>query len=77
MQTVLGLDRIDEFECALRGKRIGLITNYSGVDSGWRTNVDIFTERGLQIVKLFTPEHRLYRTGAGEAWRISGARHYL
>lgn len=65
MQTVLGLDRIDEFESTLRGKRIGLITNYSGVDSVWRTNVDIFTERELQIVKLFTPEHGLYGTGAG------------
>ena len=57
MQTVLGLDRIDEFESALRGKRIGLITNYSGVDSVWRTNVDIFTERELQIVKPVSYTH--------------------
>ena len=32
MRTVLGLDRIGEYDRLFTGKRIGLITNYSGVD---------------------------------------------
>lgn len=62
MRTVLGLDRLEEFEGIFRGKRIGLITNYSGVDSLWRVNVDLFMDRGLRIGKLFTPEHGMFDT---------------
>ena len=66
MRTVLGLDRLEEFEGIFRGKRIGLITNYSGVDSLWRVNVDLFMDRGLRIGKLFTPEHGMFGEGAGK-----------
>lgn len=65
MKTILGLDRLEEFRDIFRGKRIGLITNYSGVDSGWRINVGLFMERQLRIVKLFTPEHGMFGEGAG------------
>ena len=66
MKTILGLDRLDEFESVFRGKRIGLITNYSGVNSEWKRNVDLFMEKGLQIVRLFTPEHGMFGEGAGK-----------
>ncbi|MBD5460816.1 MAG: DUF1343 domain-containing protein [Lachnospiraceae bacterium] len=66
MKTILGLDRLDEFESVFRGKRIGLITNYSGVNSEWKMNVDLFMEKGLQIVRLFTPEHGMFGEGAGK-----------
>lgn len=65
-KTILGLDRLDEFESVFRGKRIGLITNYSGVDSEWKMNVDLFMEKGLRIVRLFTPEHGMFGEGAGK-----------
>jgi uncharacterized protein YbbC (DUF1343 family) len=67
MKTVLGLDRIDELAPLLGGRKLGLITNYSGVDSRWRCNIDLFRENGFSIVKLFTPEHGLYGATAGEA----------
>lgn len=66
MKTILGLDRLEEFRDIFRGKRIGLITNYSGVDSAWRINVDLFLEKNLRIVKLFTPEHGMFGEGAGK-----------
>ena len=66
MKTVLGLDRVEEFKEFFKGKRIGLITNYSGVNSGWETNIDIFASLGYRIVRLFSPEHGLFGTGAGE-----------
>ena len=60
MRTVLGLDRIGEYDRLFTGKRIGLITNYSGVDSSWNLNIDLFLKKGYQLVKLFTPEHGLF-----------------
>lgn len=65
MKTILGLDRIEEKKALFEGKRIGLITNYSGVDSLWRLNVDIFAKLGFTVAKLFTPEHGMYGAVAG------------
>ena len=67
MKTVLGLDRLDEFATIFTGKKIGLITNYTGVNSEWKINVDLFMERNLQIVKIFTPEHGMFGKGAARS----------
>lgn len=67
MRTILGLDQIKEYDSLFANKRIGLITNYSGVDSRWRLNVDLFMRSGYRIVRLFSPEHGLFGSGAGEA----------
>ena len=42
----------------LKGKRVGLITNPTGVDSRLRSTVDILTSApGVHLVALFGPEH--------------------
>ena len=42
----------------LQGKRVGLITNPSGVDASLRSTVDIlFMAQGVKLVALFGPEH--------------------
>ena len=42
----------------LAGKRVGLITNPTGVDSQLRTTIDILNESGVvRLVALFGPEH--------------------
>jgi uncharacterized protein YbbC (DUF1343 family) len=56
----LGIDRILEYGSILSGKRIGLITNYSGVDSRLTDDMTVFYEAGFPVVKIFTPEHGLY-----------------
>lgn len=56
----LGIDRIREYGSILSGKRIGLITNYSGVDSRLTDDMTVFYEAGFPVVKIFTPEHGLY-----------------
>lgn len=66
LRTILGLERGDVWEPLLRGKNIGLITNYSGVDSNWQVNVELFQKAGLTIKKLFTPEHGLFGALAGK-----------
>lgn len=42
----------------LKGKRVGLITNPTGVDSKLNSTIDIFyAEKSFQLVALFGPEH--------------------
>lgn len=42
----------------LQGKRVGLITNPSGVDNSLRSTVDILHEApGVKLTALFAPEH--------------------
>lgn len=62
----LGIDRITEFARLLKGKRIGLITNYSGVDSFLEEDLDVFVNAGYTVARLFTPEHGLYGAMDGE-----------
>jgi hypothetical protein len=56
--TLTGLDVLaaEGFE-PLKGKRIGLITNQTGVDHTGRRNIDIMRAAGVNIVALFSPEH--------------------
>lgn len=45
------------FEC-LQGKRIGLCTNPTGIDSQLRSTIDIlYNAEGVNLVALFGPEH--------------------
>jgi uncharacterized protein YbbC (DUF1343 family) len=43
----------------IKGKRVGLITNHTGVDSQLRSTVDLFKEHAkeYELVALFAPEH--------------------
>jgi uncharacterized protein YbbC (DUF1343 family)/CubicO group peptidase (beta-lactamase class C family) len=59
-KVLTGLDVLEEekFE-TLRGKRIGLITNQTGLDREGRRNVDAMKAAGVNVVGLFSPEHGL------------------
>ncbi|HEY6947004.1 MAG TPA: DUF1343 domain-containing protein, partial [Candidatus Acidoferrum sp.] len=56
-----GLDVLEAEKFApLRGKRIGLITNHTGVDAQGRSNTDLLAHAsGLKLIALFSPEHGL------------------
>jgi uncharacterized protein YbbC (DUF1343 family) len=58
-QTKTGIDVLEEQNFApLRGKRVGLITNQTGVDSQGRRTIDVLAHAdGVKIVALFSPEH--------------------
>ena len=43
---------------ALRGKRVGLVTNHTAVVDGTHV-IDLMHARGIQLVALFAPEHGL------------------
>jgi uncharacterized protein YbbC (DUF1343 family) len=54
-----GIDVLEAENFApLRGKRVGLITNQTGVDSAGRRTVDVLAHApGVRLVALFSPEH--------------------
>lgn len=50
---------------AIRGKRVGLITNHTGVDARGVSIVDrLFASRHVKLVALFGPEHGIRGTAA-------------
>lgn len=58
-QFRLGVETLRESGFAqLRGKRIGLITNPTGVDQKMRSTIDILNRaEGVKLTALFAPEH--------------------
>ncbi len=57
--TLTGLDVLvrDNFK-QLKGSRVGLITNHTGVDRDRRRNVDLlYNADGIELVAIFSPEH--------------------
>jgi uncharacterized protein YbbC (DUF1343 family) len=58
-RTQTGIDVLEQENFAmLRGKRVGLITNQTGVDSRGRRTIDLLAHApGVKLVALFSPEH--------------------
>ena len=52
----------------LKGKRVGLVTNHTGVNSQLRSTISLFLDQssGVKLVALFAPEHGIH--GGGYAW---------
>ena len=56
--TLTGLDVLEqEGFASLKGQRVGLITNQTGVDRQGRRNVDVMLAAGVKVAGLFAPEH--------------------
>ena len=59
---------------AIRGRRIGLITNHSGIDTERRSAIDrLASSPDLKLVALFSPEHGIRGTAA-EGERVESGR---
>ncbi|MDD3122903.1 MAG: DUF1343 domain-containing protein [Candidatus Izemoplasmatales bacterium] len=52
----LGIECIDEHLDYFEGKRVGLITNPTGIDGNFKSAIDILQEK-TNLVALFSPEH--------------------
>ena len=53
-----GIDVMEEQRFApLQGRRVGLITNQTGIDRSGRRNVDAMRQAGVNVAALFSPEH--------------------
>ena len=55
-QVVVGAARTSEYVPLLKGKRIALLSNQTGI-VGDKHVLDIMLEHGLQVVTIFSPEH--------------------
>jgi uncharacterized protein YbbC (DUF1343 family) len=58
-RTRSGIDILEEENFVpLRGKRVGLVTNQTGIDSQNRRTIDMLAHApGVRLVALFSPEH--------------------
>jgi uncharacterized protein YbbC (DUF1343 family)/CubicO group peptidase (beta-lactamase class C family) len=63
VQVETGLDVLakDHFK-ELAGKRIGLITNHTGLTMDGKRNIDVMEAAGVQVAVLFSPEHGISGT---------------
>jgi uncharacterized protein YbbC (DUF1343 family)/CubicO group peptidase (beta-lactamase class C family) len=54
-----GIDHLEaERYASLRGMRVGLITNHTGIDRAWNPSIDMLRSApGVTLVALFSPEH--------------------
>ncbi len=57
-EAMTGLDVLaaDGF-APLRNKRVGLITNHTGLSRDGKRNIDLMTAAGIKIAAIFSPEH--------------------
>ncbi|TGY40148.1 DUF1343 domain-containing protein, partial [Clostridium sartagoforme] len=55
-QVKLGIDNLDKNLTIFEGKKVGLITNPSGVDSNFKSSIDVLYEK-TNLTTLFAAEH--------------------
>lgn len=65
--VLTGLDVLEADHFApIAGKRIGLLTNLTGLDARGRRNIDVLRwAPEVQLTTIFTPEHGLYSNAEG------------
>ena len=73
-QVQLGIDVLEQDGfSALKGKRIGLVTNHTGIDShGIKTRKILAAAKAVHLVALYTPEHGLDGTTPAGKYVKSG-----
>ncbi len=57
-----GLDRLLARPDTLRNRRVGLIANHTSVNSALSYSWDLLSGEGVEIKKVFSPEHGLFGT---------------
>jgi uncharacterized protein YbbC (DUF1343 family)/CubicO group peptidase (beta-lactamase class C family) len=71
--TLTGLDVLEqEAFASLKGPRVGLVTNQTGLDRQGRRNVDMMLAAGVKVAALYTPEHGI--TGTKDQPNIADSR---
>lgn len=57
-EVMTGLDVLAQQNFApLRGKRVGLFTNHTGLSRDGKRNIDLMVGAGIKVTALFSPEH--------------------
>ncbi|MGE4588099.1 MAG: exo-beta-N-acetylmuramidase NamZ domain-containing protein [Acidaminococcaceae bacterium] len=58
-RVVLGIERIEDYTKIFTGKRVGLITNQTGVTHDLKSSVDLLRSK-VNLQAIFVPEHGLF-----------------
>ena len=62
-ETMTGLDVLEQGGFSeLKGKRVALITNHTGLDRQGSRNIDAMLAAGVHVERLFSPEHGINGT---------------
>ncbi len=65
--VTVGAERVDVWRELLAGKRVGLLSNHTGIDRSGRHTVDALLDAGIEVTRIFSPEHGFRGTAdAGE-----------
>ncbi len=71
--TLTGLDVLEQEAFApLQGRRVGVLTNQTGLDRQGRRNVDAMLAAGVKVAALYAPEHGI--TGTKDQPNIADSR---
>ncbi len=72
--ALVGIDVLESQNfAALAGKRVGLVTNQTGLDSAGRRTIDVLAHApGVQLTAIFSPEHGV--TGSLDTTKIGNSR---
>jgi len=63
---------LESYSHLIRGKKVGLVTNQTGVDSRGISFIDILTAtEGMKLIALYAPEHGIDGTDRAGAWEDS------
>ncbi len=62
MRVKIGIDNLEIQK--LKGARVALLTNSTGISGDLSIDLDLMIERGIKIVKLFGPEHGIWGAAA-------------
>ena len=54
---MIGLEALRADPGSVRGRRIGVVTNQTGVDAAFQTTAEVLAAAGARVVALFGPEH--------------------
>jgi uncharacterized protein YbbC (DUF1343 family) len=70
----VGIDVLEEQEFSpLKGKRVGILTNQTGIDSAGRRTIDVLAHAsGVQLKAIFSPEHGV--TGELDTVKLGNSR---
>lgn len=72
-EVTLGNERPELYMPLLRGKRVGLLSNHTGIDHAGTHTADKLKDAGVELRLLFSPEHGFRGTAdAGE--KVTGGR---
>lgn len=70
--VVLGAERTEQYAPMLRGKRVALFSNHTGIVPDGRHTLDVMLDAGIDVRMLYAPEHG-FRGTADAGAKVSDA----